>query len=163
MTSRYAKAVSLFFVLLLLHLSHPVRSAWGGDSAGTEASLPPALGGAGAVAVQHARGSAAAGLRPVLAGSAFLLGSVGVVLELESDREYARYLNTADPRRMSSHYDAAERKRAISTAALIGAELSAVALVVTYLVQERPAEPQPGSVIIGLAVAPGGVAVRVRW
>jgi hypothetical protein len=161
MASRCAKSASI--LLLCLQLTLPARPALGGDSTG---GLPPDSHAAGAlptVAPEREREGAAVRLRPVLAASAFLLGSAAAVLEVESDRAYARYLDTADPRRMSSYYDTSERKRNLSTAALVGAEVSAVALVVTYLLQKRPAEPEPGSVIISLAAAPGGLAVRVRW
>ena len=143
MTSRPVKLTLL--LLLCLQLCWQVPSA-----AGQDRSESPG-------------GNAPARLRPVLAASAFLLGSAAVVLELESDRDYQRYLDTADPRRMSSSYDAAERKRDLSTAALVGAELCAVALLTTYLIQKRPAEPEPGTVIIGLVSAPGWIAVRVGW
>ncbi len=115
------------------------------------------------MAAKDTSGGVAVRLRPVLAASAFLLGAAAVVLEIESDRAYERYLGTADPRRMDTYYDTAERKGDMSTAALIGAELSAVTLVATYLLQKRPAEPEPGAVIIGLAAVPGGVGVRLRW
>lgn len=102
-------------------------------------------------------------LRPALAASAFLLGSAAVVLELESDRAYERYLTTADPRRMTSYYDTAERNRDLSTAALVAAELCAAALVATYLTQKRPPEPEPGTVIISLNAVPAGLALKVAW
>jgi hypothetical protein len=151
MTSRIGKLTCLLLpCLLVLCPALPARAV---HNAGDAAD--PVATGAG--------GGAAEGLRPVLAASAFLLGAAAVVLEIESDRAYERYLDTADPRRMDTYYDTAERKGDLSTAALVGAELSAVALVVTYLLQKPPAEPAPGSVIIGLAAVPGGVGVRFRW
>ena len=161
MTSRWVKSASI--VLLCLQLAHPTRPAWGNDSAGGGIAGSPVSGGARTAASGSARENAAVGFRPVLVASTLLLGSAAVVLDVESDRAYARYLDTADPHRMSSCYDASERQRDLSTAALVGAELCAIALVVTYLFQKRPAEPVPGSVIIGLAAAPGGLAVRVEW
>ena len=161
MASRCAKSASI--LLLCLQLALPIRPASGGDSTGGVAPDSPAAGAVPTVATERAREGAAVRLRPVLAAAAVLLGSAAVMLEVESDRAYARYLDTADPRRMSSYYDTSERKRNLSTAALVGAELSAVGFVVTYLLQKRPAEPKPGSVIISMAAGPGGLAVRVRW
>ncbi len=160
MTSRCAKSAAV--VLLCLELALPVRPALAQGPAG------PAAGPATAAEADRAPGvtarpDGAARWRPVLAASAFLLGSAAVVLEAESDREYSRYLETADPRRMREHYDASERSRNLATAAMAGAELCAVGLVVTYLVRKRPPEPEPGSVIISLYACPSGVGLRVWW
>jgi hypothetical protein len=102
-------------------------------------------------------------VRPLLAASSVLLASVAFVMEVESDRAYSRYQKTADPSRMSTYYDAAERDRDVSTAAFILADVCAVAFVFTYLSEKRPTEPEPGAVIVGLAVVPGGAAVQLRW
>ena len=161
MISRPGRPFLLLFLCLLV-LNSAVQAGACGAVEAAERTAPNS-GGGGAAAAKDTSGGAAVRLRPVLAASAFLLAAAAVVLEIESDRAYESYLGTADPRRMDTYYDTAERKGDLSTAALIGAELSAATLVVTYLFQKRPAEPAPGSVIIGLAAVPGGVGVRFRW
>jgi len=161
MTSQRAAVAGILF--LCLHLALPVRQASGRELPGGAMPRPPLREGERTAAAVPARKSTAVRLRPALAASVLLLGSTAAILEIQSDRAYARYLDTADPRRMDSFYDTSERKRSLSTAALVGAELSAVALVVTYLFEKPEAEPQPGSVIIGLSAAPGRLAVRVGW
>ena len=156
--------VKLAAILLFCLGQTPVGGlALGGESftaktatRSTSAVVPP---GAGSVP----RRDTALRLRPVLAVSTLLLGAAAVVLDTQSDRTYSRYLDTADPRQMSSYYDSSERKRNLSTAALVGAELSAIAFVATYLVEKPPPEPQPGGVIISLAASPGGLALRASW
>ena len=157
MTTRFARLI--LALLLGLQLMNPAWPACGGERIATVEKVSPASGGERADSGERAVEK----LRPALAASAFLLGTVAAIFEVESDRAYARYLGTADPSRMSSYYDTAERKGDLSTAALIGAELCAVTLMVTYLIEKRPEEPEPGAVIIGFAVTPGAAAIQIRW
>jgi len=102
-------------------------------------------------------------VRYVLAGSVFLLGSVAAIFEVESDEEYSRYLDTANPTKMHSYYDRAERYRNFSNAALVGAEACAVGLVVHLLKAKPGKEPRPEGIRISLEVGPQSAEVCFKW
>ncbi len=102
-------------------------------------------------------------LRAVLTASTVFLGSLAILFEIESDRAYSRYQDTANPVVIQAHFDEAEYKRDLSTTALVVAEASLVLLVISYLAQEREKEPKPGSVIIGLDMTPNSAGVEIRW
>jgi len=99
----------------------------------------------------------------VLFGSVLVLGTIAAFCEVESDREYSRYLETAHPTRMRSHYDRAERYRDLSNAALIGAEACAVGLVAYLLQGKQVKEPQPEGVRISLELCPPRAEFSFRW
>ena len=102
-------------------------------------------------------------VRYVLAGSVILLASVAAIFELESDQEYSRYLDTADPTKMHSYYDRAERYRNFSNAALVGAEACAVGLVVHLLKAKPGKEPRPEGIRMSFAVGPRSAEVCFKW
>jgi hypothetical protein len=102
-------------------------------------------------------------VRYVLVGSVLVLGAVAAICDVESDREYSRYLETANPTRMHSYYDGAERYRDVSNAALIGAEACAVGLVVHLLKAKPGKEPRPDGIRISLGVGPQRAEVSFRW
>jgi hypothetical protein len=102
-------------------------------------------------------------VRYVLAGSVLLLGSVAAIFEVKSDEEYSRYLNTANPTKMHSYYDRAERYRSFSNAALVGAEACAVGLVVHLLKAKPGKEPRPEGIRISLEVGPRSAEVCFKW
>ena len=98
-----------------------------------------------------------------LVGSAFLLASVAAMLDIESDREYSRYLETAHPTEMRSHYDRAEGYRNLSNMALLGAEVLTVAVIVISLRGESKDKPEAGNVRISFATAPLRAEVTLKW
>jgi len=102
-------------------------------------------------------------VRYVLAGSVLVLGSVAAIFELESDKEYSRYLDTANPTRMHSCYHRAERYRNFSNAALVGAEACAVGLVVHLLRAKPGKEPRPEGIRISLEVGLERAEVCFKW
>jgi hypothetical protein len=99
----------------------------------------------------------------VLVGSVLVLGSVAAICEVESDREYSRYLETANPTKMHSYYDSAERYRNLSNVALVGAEASAVGLVLHLLKPKPGKEFRPEGIRISLEVAPPRAEVSFKW
>lgn len=102
-------------------------------------------------------------LKIALIGSAFVLASVAAILEIESDREYSRYLETAHPSKMQSYYDRAERYRNLSTAALLTAEVCAIGFVVLSLRQKPEGEPQSDTVRITFKIVPSRAEVSLLW
>jgi len=102
-------------------------------------------------------------LRATLIATSLFLGSMAIVFEIESDRAYTQYLETANPALMQAYYDTAERKRALSTYALVAAEASAILLVVSYMREKPEPEPEPGGVLIGLRLSAERAGIEVRW
>jgi len=99
----------------------------------------------------------------VLFGSVLVLGSAAAICEVESDREYSRYLETAHPLKMHTYYDRAERYRNLSNAALIGAEVCAVGLVIHLLNGKLRGTPHPDAVRISLQLGPPRAAMSFGW
>ena len=130
--------------------------------AATEAQGSYLTGGAEAVSTQEP-GTQRRTLKAALLTSAFLLGSVAAIMEVESDRAYSRYLDVANPVKMDSYYDKAERYRGLSSGALIGAEICAVAFVVLSLSEKPRKDEQPGTVRITVPTRIPGVGVSVVW
>jgi hypothetical protein len=102
-------------------------------------------------------------LRATLIATSLFLGSMAIVFEIESDRAYTKYLETANPALMQSYYDTAERKRSLSTYSLVAAEASIILLVLSYMREKPEPEPEPGGVLIGLRLSPERAGVEVRW
>jgi hypothetical protein len=108
-------------------------------------------------------GDGARGLKTTFLASAFFLGSVAALLEIESDRTYSRYLDVADPIKMDSLYEEAELYRNLSSAAFVAAEICAVAFVIV-LVRERPEDDaRPGKARLTLSAGSSGVGVSLLW
>jgi len=99
----------------------------------------------------------------VLLGSALVLGSTAALCEIRSNHEYSLYLKTADPLRIGTHYDNAERYRNLSNIAMVGAEACAIGLVVYLVKQRHQEEPSPNSVRITMAVCQQRAEVSLRW
>ncbi len=102
-------------------------------------------------------------LKTALVATSFALGSLAVIMEVESDRAYSRYLDVANPVTMDSQYEKAERFRNLSSAALIGAQVCAIAFVVLSM-GERPVEQfEPGSVRVSVYTGPCRAGVTLAW
>ncbi|MFH0778601.1 MAG: hypothetical protein V2A71_08225 [Candidatus Eisenbacteria bacterium] len=101
--------------------------------------------------------------RFALLASAFVLFSAAAVLEIESDREYSRYLETAIHADMRSHYDDSECYRNLSTIALLGAEVCVVGFVVLSTKEPAPKDVNMQKVRISFLVGPQTAQVRIRW
>lgn len=102
-------------------------------------------------------------LRYALFGSVIFLGTTAAICEAKSDKEYSRYLDTAYPSEIRSSYDKAERYRNLSNAALIGAELCAVGLVVDLLRGQSQNEPRTGGIRLSLKFDPSHAGLTFRW
>ncbi|UCF78798.1 MAG: hypothetical protein JSW03_00520 [Candidatus Eiseniibacteriota bacterium] len=148
-------------ITLLLVLTFSLCGSPAVRAADSESARAAALGAeAPALVKPDAEGR---GLKTALLASTFLLGSVAVILEIESDKSYSRYMDVAHPSRMEAQYDRAERYRDLSTAALVTAEMCAVAFVVLALSERSPEESQPGEVRITLEARASGAGVTVVW
>jgi hypothetical protein len=99
----------------------------------------------------------------VLVGSVIALGSVAVICEVESDRNYSRYLKTAYPTKMHSYYDKAERYRNLSNVALLGAEACAVGLVFHLLKGKPGNESRPGGIRMTFELGSPRAEVSFTW
>jgi hypothetical protein len=145
--------------ILLLALTLCVLSSVPPCSCAELASAPPEVE---ALNVQNP-GAEKHNLKSVFLASGFVLGSLAAILEIESDRAYSSYLEVANPVRMHSYYDKAERYRNLSSAALIGAQVCAVAFVVLSVSEEAPKETESRGVRITMYTGVRGAGVSLEW